>query len=425
MSDAVQPRPISLAKSALLVLLLALLLLFNQGKDLVYGLFSFALLASYHLFTDSRFSSEQIRHTGLMALHIGVYLLLCTLVVWVTTEEEESVNWIIYLLPVAVAAASLSLKHTLTTCAVATVLFLSQVPPALFLDPAKRSEELPELLVFAITFFLVGVLIQSYSEQSRRQLARQQELNERLLENQAILKESLDRLNAAEETLRRQDRLAALGEMSAGIAHEIRNPLGVISSSAQLLGKKIDDPAEGTRQLLDIIQEETIRLNGLITDFLTFGRPAQPVLCCIDLRTVSARAVEHIEGLARERSIQVVAELPETPMPASVDPDMIQQVLLNLLLNALEASRQEGVVTVRLQPADTSLRLEVHDNGCGIPPENLSKIFNPFFTTKEKGTGLGLANAHRLIEMHGGSLTVSSSQEAGTTFCITLPRQET
>jgi len=112
-------------------------------------------------------------------------------------------------------------------------------------------------------------------------------------------------------------------------------------------------------------------------------------------------------------------------MPASVDPDMIQQVLLNLLLNALEASRQEGVVTVRLQPADTSLRLEVHDNGCGIPPENLSKIFNPFFTTKEKGTGLGLANAHRLIEMHGGSLTVSSSQEAGTTFCITLPRQET
>jgi signal transduction histidine kinase len=423
MTDAVQPRPISLAKSSLLVLLFALLLLFNQGRDLLYGLLSFALLASYHLFTDSRFSSEQIRHTGLMALHIGVYLLLCTLVVWVTTEEEESVNWIIYLLPVAVAAASLSLKHTLTTCAVATVLFFSQVPPALFRDPAKRSEELPELLVFAITFSR-PVLIQSYSEQNRRQLARQQDLNERLLENQAILKESLDRLNAAEETLRRQDRLAALGEMSAGIAHEIRNPLGVISSSAQLLGRKIADPAEGVRQLLDIIQEETIRLNGLITDFLTFGRPAQPVLCRIDLRTVAARAVEHIEGLARERSIRVVAELPETPMPASIDPDMIQQVLLNLLLNALEASRQEGLVTVRLQPADTSLRLEVHDNGCGIPPENLSKIFNPFFTTKEKGTGLGLANAHRIVEMHRGSLTVSSSPAAGTTFRLNLPRQE-
>ncbi len=424
MTDAVQPRPISLAKSALLVLLLALLLLFNRGQDLLYGILSFSLLASYHLFTDSRFSSEQIRHAGLMALHIGVYLLLCTLVIWVTTEEEESVNWIIYLLPVAVAAASLSLKHTLATCTAATALFFSQVPMAFFLDPAKRKEELPELLVFAITFFLVGLLIQSYSEQSRRQLARQQELNERLLQNQATLKESLERLEAAEENLRRQDRLAALGEMSAGIAHEIRNPLGVISSSAQLLGRKIPAPADGVRQLLDIIQEETIRLNGLITDFLSFGRPARPVPSRVDLRTVAARAVEHLEGLARERSIRVVAELPATPMSASVDPDMIQQVLLNLLLNALDASRPEGVVTVRLLSEDGTLRLEVHDTGCGIAPENQSKIFNPFFTTKEKGTGLGLANAHRIIETHGGSLTVSSSPEAGTTFRITLPRQE-
>jgi signal transduction histidine kinase len=424
MKEAVQLRPISLAKSALLVLLLALLFLFSRGQDLLYGLLSLCLLASYHFLTDSRFSSEQIRHTGLMTLHIGVYLLLCTLVIWVTTEEEESVNWIIYLLPVAVAAASLSLKQTLATCAAATALFFSQVPSAFLFDPAKRSEELPELLVCAITFFLVGVLLQSYSEQSRRQLARQQDLNERLLENQANLKESLERLEAAEESLRRQDRLAALGEMSAGIAHEIRNPLGVISSSAQLLGRQFPEPASGVRQLLDIIQEETVRLNGLITDFLTFGRPARPVPCRIDLRTVAARAVEHIEGLARERWIRVVAELPETPMPVSVDPDMIQQVLLNLLLNALEASRRQGVVTVRLGPADASLRLEVHDNGCGIAPENLSKIFNPFFTTKEKGTGLGLANAHRIIETHGGSLTVHGSPHEGTTFRITLPRQE-
>jgi len=423
MTDAAQPRPISLAKSALLVLLLALLLLFSRGEDLLYGVVSFSLLAGYHLFTDSRFSGEQIRGSGLMALHIGVYLLLCTLVVWVTTTEEESVNWIIYLLPVAVAAASLSLKQTLATCAVATVLFFSLVPPDFFLDPAKRVEEVPELLVFAITFFLVGVLIQSYSEQSRRQLARQRELNERLLQNQATLKESLDRLEAAEESLRRQDRLAALGEMSAGIAHEIRNPLGIISSSAQLLGRKVGEPAAGVRQLLDIIEEETVRLNGLISDFLTFGRPARPVLRLCDLRPIAAKAVEHIAAMARERSVAIEAELPVDPVAAQVDPDMLQQVLLNLLLNALEASRPGGRVVVRLQPADAALRLEVDDNGCGIPPENLSKIFNPFFTTKEEGTGLGLANAHRIIEMHGGRLDVSSSA-AGTTFSVTLPRQE-
>jgi len=424
MIDATQPRPISLAKSALLVFLLALLLLFNRGEDLLYGVLSFSLLAGYHLFTDSRISGDQIRGSGLMALHIGIYLLLCTLVVWVTTAEEESVNWIIYLLPVAVAGASLSLKQTLATCAVATALFFSLVPPEFFADPAKRGEEIPELLVFAITFFLVGVLIQSYSEQNRRQLARQRELNERLLENQATLKESLDRLETAEESLRRQDRLAALGEMSAGIAHEIRNPLGVISSSAQLLGRKVEAPAAGIRQLLDIIEEETARLNGLITDFLSFGRPPRPVPRHGDLRTIAGKAVEYIAAMARERSVEVDAELPSLPVPALVDPDMIQQVLLNLLLNALEASRAGGRVVVRLQQDAATLRLEVHDDGCGIPPENLSKIFNPFFTTKEKGTGLGLANAHRIIEMHGGRLDVSSSPAAGTTFCITLPRQE-
>jgi len=417
-------RSVTLAQSGSLILLLVLLFLLDRGAHLLYGGISFSLLAAYHLLTDYRYPPEQIRAAGLMSVHITVYLLLGTLVIWATSGEEESPYWVIYLLPVAVAATNLGLRGMLLTCSVATGLFVSFVPTGVLFGSARQEENLIEIVISCLMYFVVGVLVQTFSAQSRRQLARQQELNESLLENQAILKESLNRLEAAEDNLRRQDRLAALGEMSAGIAHEIRNPLGVISSSAQLLDRKLAEPASGIRQLLDIIQEETTRLNGLITDFLSFGRPAPPALRPIDLQEAVLKAVEHVEGMARERSVGLVAELPEEPQSALADPDMLQQVLLNLLLNALEASREGGAVALRLHRSGEALCLEVHDSGSGIPPENLSKIFNPFFTTKEKGTGLGLANAHRIIEMHGGTLGVSSEVGEGTTFRITLPRQE-
>jgi len=416
-----QPRPISLAKSALLIFLLALLFLFNRGPDLVYEALAFALLITYHLLTDRRFSSEQIRTAGLMVVHIGLYLLLCTLVIWVTTEDEESPFWIIYLLPIAVAAANLGMAGTLATCGAAAGLFVGMVPSRLYLDAQLRGEEIPELLVFSITFFIVGVLIQSFSEQHRRQLALQKELNERLLGNQQVLKESLGKLEAAEESLRRKDRLAALGEMSAGIAHEIRNPLGVISSSVQLLDRKMAAPAAGVRQLLDIIEEETTRLNALITDFLTFGRPSAPLRQRFDAGGLVLREVAHVGGLAEEKEISITTLLPEAEAFVTADPDMIRQVLLNLLLNALEATEAGGEIRVRLEMKDGSCLLEVADSGCGIPEENLSKVFNPFFTTKEKGTGLGLANVHKIVEAHKGEISVRSSPGEGTAFSVRLP----
>lgn len=415
-------RSVTLAQSGTLILLLVLLFLFDRGAHLVFGGLSFLLLGIYHILTDHRYTPEQIRASGLLILHLFIYLLLCSLLIWTTTGEEESPYWIVYSLPIAIAATNLSLMPTLATCAAAFSLYAGIT--TFYLSSEKSLEEAPELLIFGLMLFTIGVLVQTFSEQNRRQLVQQRELNDRLMEQQTALKESLQRLEAAEESLWRKDRLAALGEMSAGIGHEIRNPLGIISSSAQLLGRKFPEPEAGVRQLIDIIQEETTRLNGLITDFLTFGRPANPALRHLDLRAEARKAVDHVEGMAREKSIRLVVELPETPMPALIDADMIQQVLLNLLLNALEASRAGGAVAVRLYPAGGGLCLEVHDQGCGIPPENLSKIFNPFFTTKEKGTGLGLANAHRIVETHGGSLTVSSSPAAGTTFRLTLPRQK-
>ena len=416
-------RSVTLAQSGTLILLLVLLFLFDHGPHLVFGGLSFLILGIYHILTDHRYTPEQIRSSGLLILHLVIYLLLCSLLIWTTTGEEESPYWIVYSLPIAIAATNLALMPALATCAAAFSLYALITYSSLTTE--KSVEEAPELLIFGLMLFMVGVLVQTFSEQNRRQLVQQRKLNDRLLEQQEALKESLARLEAAEESLRRKDRLAALGELSAGIAHEIRNPLGIISSSAQLLGNRLAQPAPGIGQLLDIIQEETTRLNGLINDFLTFGRPALPVLRPLDMKAEARKAVEHIEGMAREKSIRLLVEFPEAPLPALADSDMIQQVLLNLLLNALEASSPGELVAVRLYPVDGALCLEIHDRGCGILTENLSKIFNPFFTTKEKGTGLGLANAHRIVEAHGGNLTVSSSPAAGTTFRLTLPRQET
>lgn len=410
-----------LTKSLILALLIVLLCLFSKGEDLLLDALPFTLLAGYHLVTDRRFTIEQIQSAGLMTAHVGLYLLLCTLIIWATTGEEESVYWIVYFLPITVAASNLNLRLTLLTCALATVLFFSQIPAALYLDPKQRHEELPEFLVFGITFFIVGLLVQSFTDSHRRQLATEKGLNERLLANQTALKESLSRLETAEESLRRSERLAALGEMSAGIAHEIRNPLGIISSSAQLLDKKLADPPDSVRQLLDILQEESSRINGLVTDFIAFGRPAEPVPRPTDLRALLHRVAAHGEGLARQQGTTLQVEDGTTPLLAAVDGDLMQQVLLNLLLNALAAVADDGLIRLRAYRDDARACLEVADNGCGISPDIQRKIFDPFFTTKDQGTGLGLANASRIVEAHGGDLRVRSTPGAGAVFTVCLP----
>jgi signal transduction histidine kinase len=289
----------------------------------------------------------------------------------------------------------------------------------MYLNHNERVQELPELIGFGIMFFLVGILVQTFARQNRLQLALKQQLNDKLLENQQHLKDSLERLETAEESLRTKARLASLGEMSAGIAHEIRNPLGIISSSAQLLDREVANTE--ARQLLEIIQEESTRLNGLITEFLTFGRQLEPHRQPCDLAALVARILDSLQNAAQQKSITFDLDLECAICLASVDADMMQQVLLNLLLNALEATAPGGRVRLALQQHPKRLDIVVGDSGCGIPAENLSRVFDPFFTTKSGGTGLGLANAYKIMESHGGSLKVVSRAGEGSTFTASLP----
>lgn len=422
MKDINRLRTLALIQSGFFLLLFLLLLFFGKGANLIYGGCSFALLVGLHIFVEYRMTTTRLASSGFINAYVVGYLLLCTLVVWTTRGNEESPYWIVFFLPIIIAASNLTLKATLTTCIAALLMFISHLPPRMYLDHKERTEEFPEMFGFGIMFFMVGVLVHTFAHQYRQQLDLKQQLNEKLLENQQNLKDSLGRLEVAEANLRTKDRLASLGEMSAGIAHEIRNPLGIISSSAQLLEGEIANA--DARQLLDIIQEESTRLNGLITDFLIFGRQLEPQRENCDLAALVLRNLDHLHSAAEQKGLMLRFERHCENCEAFVDADMMQQVLLNLILNALDATPAEGEIVVTVQRTEDRLEVFVQDNGCGIQLADQEKIFDPFFTTKSHGTGLGLANAYKIIESHGGTLTVQSTPGEGCTFAVSLSAEE-
>ncbi len=387
----------TLVQSSLFLLLFVLLVLFEDGGSFWTRGLVFIGLIGWHFSCEGRISVPE-RPGSRRYGDIFIYLVICTLLVWLTRGEEESPLWIVYFLPIILAASVLPLKQTLWTCIAALILFISHLPLPMFVNEDLRSEVLPELLGFGIMFFLVGTLVQDFAQRHRRQLAQ---------------------LEQAEKTLRARERLASLGELSAGIAHEIRNPLGIISSSAQMLETK--SISEQDRVLLDIIQEEATRLNGLISDFLFFGRQLEPQLELCELDGLLTRQIEALQATASQRGVELTLRIVKPGCRALIDAGMIQQVVLNLILNALDATPSGGRVDVRLDGGADGLKLSVRDTGCGIPVADLKRIFDPFFTTKGSGTGLGLANSYKIIHSHGGDIQVESRPGAGTVMLVTLP----
>ena len=247
---------------------------------------------------------------------------------------------------------------------------------------------------------------------------------------------------AMERDLRRSERLAAVGEMAAKIAHEIRNPLASISGSIQLLrggGAELVDPESG--RLMDIVVRETDRLNGLITDFLLYSRPSPPNKKEVVARSILEEVTQLLQGTVRT-DISMDVQGPDDLL-VSADPAQLRQVLWNLASNALEAMPEGGelALSVSLEEADQSqesaayvrngskegafyaqrVRISVRDSGEGMCPEVREQIFEPFFTTKKEGTGLGLATVYRIAESHGGEIEVESKVGFGTAFHLLLP----
>jgi two-component system sensor histidine kinase PilS (NtrC family) len=245
--------------------------------------------------------------------------------------------------------------------------------------------------------------------------------NEGEAEGTVVIFQDLTRIVEMEDQLRRSERLATVGQLAAGLAHEIRNPLASLSGSIELLESEMPELASDAKRLFEIVHRETERLNRLLTEFLHFARPDPSRREVIELREFFGE----LTALVRTRShceIPVEMDIPEK-LCAFGDPDRLRQAFWNLLLNAVEAEPEGGCVRARAQRAadGSEIEIAIEDHGQGIPEERMARIFDPFFTTKPNGTGLGLATVHRIVEAHSGRTLVTSRVGEGTTVRVVLP----
>jgi two-component system sensor histidine kinase HydH len=352
-------------------------------------------------------------------------ILLATLLIDHTGEIGiNSSYYPIYYLPVVTAALYCGTWLTLFWTFLASAAYCS------YLYPAMQEYELtPEafgyLALRILFFFLAAMVVNRFAQQSLHQTQLYRELAERLAETNR-------RLEQAQAEARRSERLAALGQLSAGLAHEIRNPLGVIKGSAEMLTQKLQASDELARELAGYISTEVNRLSALVTEFLDFARPLHAQPQPADLTALLDRVLQIVAGrFAGKPGPAVRVErhyasgLPLVPL----DESLCEQAFLNLVQNAYEAMEERGGalrVDVQLAAKDgrDGVELRLADTGPGVPEELREEIFNPFVTTKKTGVGLGLSIVSKIVDGHGGSIRVENAAEGGAVFTLFFPLEE-
>jgi signal transduction histidine kinase len=351
---------------------------------------------------------------------------------------EISINssyWPIYFLPVVTAAEYFSPLATLLWTGLASATYCAYLYPAVQ-EYEINAESYGLLAIRVLFFFLAGMVVNRFVVENRRQIRRYQQLAETLAETNR-------KLEQAQEEARRSERLAALGQMSAGLAHEIRNPLGVIKGSAEMLHQRLGTTNPLATELAGYISSETNRLGALVTRFLDFARPLHAELTPQDVTAVLDRALRDVEAAHSEseggmRVERIVERNYEPGLPlVPLDDGLCEQAFVNLIQNAYDAmGREGGTLRVKAARAASSQRdgardgVEVHieDSGPGIPAALREQIFNPFVTTKKTGVGLGLSIVSRIVDGHHGIIRVESGgvggELKGAKFILFFPGEE-
>jgi signal transduction histidine kinase len=334
--------------------------------------------------------------------------ILCWLLIGYT-HGAESRYWPALLLPVVSAATTFGGLGTLAVTLLNNLIYLSFLA---FIPVTEWDSFAPELLWNIICISMAGNLAYILAENLRAQTREAR----RSAEHLAVANEQI---REAMEAVRRSDRLAALGQLSAGLAHELRNPMGTIRASAEMLSGNLSAENEVAREVAGFIASEVDRANSLITRFLQFARPLELRPETADLTQTLDRAVAMAEreapGIAIYRNY--APEIGQFPF----DAELLERVFYNLVLNAAQATQPGGAVTVKTRALEGFAEVSVIDRGSGIDPKHLETIFNPFFTTKPTGVGLGLAIVSKIVDEHGGKITVESEPGKGSIFRVLLP----
>lgn len=329
-----------------------------------------------------------------------------------------------YYLPIILAALWFGFRGGLVCSLVVSVAY---APHILFQwggELVVEIEKYLEIVLYNIVGGVTGLLVQRERERS----AELQKTAEGLEASYRTLQQQSERIIAIEEQLRRAEKLSTLGEMAAVLAHEIRNPLGSIRGTAEILR---DDykPGDPKYEFIEIQIKETERLNRVVEDFLRMARPQPGEMKRCRVRDELETIATLVANDVRERALRLVLESPAADAVVQADGEKLRQAFLNIVINALQATPAGGSVIISTDIVETDgteqCQIRFHDSGAGIESEALVHVFEPFFTTKPDGTGLGLAITKKIIEGHGGTLTVESAVGQGTTVVVGLPLQGT
>lgn len=365
-----------------------------------------------------------------------IKILLCSLLlihtVPITEAVVNSAYWPIYFLPVVTAATYFGPVATLGWTAIASLAYCAYLIPAHFFEQYEIGPEAYELLgIRVLFFFLATILINRFVTENRRQVIRYQTLSE-------TLADSNRQLQRAQADARRAERLAALGQLSAGLAHEIRNPLGIIKGSAEMLSQKFGPSQPAAGELAGYISTEVNRLNALVSRFLDFARPSHLELKRVDIPQLVDRAIDVAQHRYPEFPVSIERHIAPSLPSILADEQMCDQVFANLILNAYEAmgagnpsensapsAAAAHKIAVSISPDSANgasgVAVEIQDSGSGVPDQLREQIFNPFVSSKKTGVGLGLSIVAKIVDDHRGSIQLVSRSGEGARFRVFLP----
>jgi len=327
----------------------------------------------------------------------------------------------IYYLPVVTAAVYFGLRMTLLWTLLASGLYCSFLYPALQ-EYELTADAITELVLRVLFFFVAALVVNRFAVENRRQTKRYQQLAEQLAETNR-------QLQTAQAEARRSERLAALGQLSAGLAHEIRNPLGVIRGSAEMLNRKLEASNPLASELAGYISGEVDRVSVMVGRFLDFARPLHPETSPRPVTELLDRALKSVAEQWHGGKIEVEREYQNDLPLAPLDENLCEQAFVNLIQNAYEAMGNEGGM-LRVQVSKVirndrpGIEIRLEDTGPGVSADLREQIFNPFVTTKKTGTGLGLSIVSKILDEHHGSIRVESAPNQGACFVVFFPAEE-
>jgi signal transduction histidine kinase len=340
---------------------------------------------------------------GIALTSAGHYLTPSSLLMWHGVFQR------LYYLPVVFAAITFGWVGGLAAAVAAGIAYI----PHIMITWSGMHHYAMEQYAEIFMFLAVGVVTGILADRERKRRIELQHTAQRL---SAVYRE----LQSSFEQVKRADRLSAIGQLAAGLAHEIRNPLASIDGAAEVLDIAGDQP-ELRKETVSIIRKECARLNRLLTSLLDFARPRRSEWRDVDLSKVLDTVIELVSHSAGKGVRFHKVEEDHVPMLMG-DEEQLTQVILNLTLNAAQAMPGSGDVWLTVRQQEGGLVIQIRDEGTGIPEGNVDKIFDPFFTTKETGTGLGLSVVHQIVTQHGGTVTVTGNQDKGTTFSLFFPQ---